>query len=429
MIPCNIPSPRRVSFPMFPALKSSVWSCCAALLAASVCIPDSIKAETAALPGIKLWPNGAPGQKGDTAWDVPRVEAYEAPKDKANGGAVLVCPGGGYGGLAADHEGKQVAQFFNSFGVTAFVLSYRLGSHGYHHPIELNDAKRGMRWIRTNAAQYGIDPQRIGVIGFSAGGHLASTLATLFDDGDSSAADVIDRASSRPDWACLCYPVISMIEPFMHRGSRKNLLGPDDNDENGTKMSSERNVTDRTPPTFIFQTDEDSGVPAENAVSFYLALRKHKIPAEMHIYQHGPHGVGLMQGDPILGTWGGHLHDWLRVNGFLSTAKRAAITGTVTINGKPVSWGGVTFSPVNPSDPQVTARVMGGKFKLDAKSGAVLGKNGLKVVYSAADVPTLTASDAPAGVMETTKQSAGGDELSFEVKDGANTVTLELKNP
>jgi acetyl esterase/lipase len=188
-IPCNIPTPRRVSFPMVPALKSSLWSCCSALLAVTVCIPGPIKAETAELPGIKLWPNGAPGQKGDTAWDMPRVEAYAAPKDKANGGAVLVCPGGGYGGLAADHEGKQVAQFFNSFGVTAFVLSYRLGSHGYHHPIELNDAKRGMRWIRTNAAQYGIDPQRIGVIGFSAGGHLASTLATLFDDGVANLTD------------------------------------------------------------------------------------------------------------------------------------------------------------------------------------------------------------------------------------------------
>lgn len=414
---------------MFALFQSPVWSCCAAVLAAVTLAPSPLRAETADLPGIKLWPNGAPGQKGDTAWDVPRVEPYQAVKDKANGGAVLVCPGGGYGGLAADHEGKQIAQFFNSFGVSAFVLSYRLGSHGYHHPIELNDAKRAMRWIRTNAGSYGIDPQRIGVIGFSAGGHLASTVATLFDDGDPQAADAVDRASSRPDWACLCYPVISMIEPYMHRGSRKNLLGPEDNDENGAKMSSERNVTDRTPPTFIFQTDEDVVVPAENAVAFYLALRKHKIPAEMHIYQRAPHGVGLMQGDPILGTWGGHLHDWLRSNGFLSAAKRAAITGTVKINGKPVSWGGVTFTPANPSDPQVTARVMRGAFKLDAKNGATVGKNSLKVVYSAADVPSLTPADAPAGVMETTRQSASGPELSFDVQEGANTVTLELTRP
>ena len=400
------------------------------LLIASLALSASMSHAADAPEAIKLWPNGAPGQKGDTPNDIPRVEVYQAAKDKANGTGVVVCPGGGYGGLAADHEGKQIAQFFNRFGVSAFVLYYRLGSHGYHHPIELNDAKRAMRWVRTNAAKHGIDPKRIGVIGFSAGGHLASTVGTLFDDGDANAADEIDKAGSRPDWMCLGYPVISMSEPFMHRGSRKNLLGPDDTDENGAKMSSERNVTDLTPPTFIFQTDEDNGVPAENAVSFYLALRKHHVPAEMHIYQHGPHGVGLMQGDPILGTWGGHLRDWLRCNGCLSTAQRAAVTGSVTINGRPVSWGGVTFSPANPSDPQVTARVMGGKFKLDAKAGAALGMNKLNVVYSAADVPALTPKDAPEGVMETTKKSAADSEdLSVEIKEGVNTVTLELKNP
>ncbi|MEI6872078.1 MAG: alpha/beta hydrolase, partial [Verrucomicrobiota bacterium] len=218
---------------------------------------------------IKLWPNGAPSQKGDTPDDIPRIDAYPALKDKANGTAVVICPGGGYGGLSVDHEGKQVAQFCNAFGVTAFVLNYRLGSHGYHHPVELNDAKRAMRWVRANSATYAVDPRRIGILGFSAGGHLASTVGTLFDEGDPQASDPVDKMSSRPDWMCLCYPVISMSEPYMHRGSRKNLLGPDDTDENGAKMSSERNVTDRTPPTFILQTDEDKGVPAENAVAFY----------------------------------------------------------------------------------------------------------------------------------------------------------------
>ncbi|MCE9519192.1 MAG: alpha/beta hydrolase [Verrucomicrobia bacterium] len=274
---------------------------------------------------VNLWPQGAPGAKGDKPQDIPRVEIY-LPAEKANGAAMVVCPGGGYGVLAADHEGKQIAEFYNRLGVTAFVLYYRLGSKGYHHPIELNDAKRALRWVRSNAQKYAIDPQRIGITGFSAGGHLASTAATLFDDGDAKAADPIDRVSSRPDVCVLGYPVITMMNDFTHKGSRANLLGPDkDDDQLATKLSSQNNVTDRTPPTFIFQTDEDKVVPAENAVNYYLALRKHHVPAEMHIYQRGPHGVGLKLSDPILGTWSAHLADWLRLGGFLGDIKKGAV--------------------------------------------------------------------------------------------------------
>ncbi len=268
---------------------------------------------------IKLWPGGAPGAMGDKPEDTPSLEIFK-PTEKANGAAMVVCPGGGYGALAKDHEGKQIAQFYNSLGVTAYVLYYRLGTHGYHHPIELNDAKRALRWVRTNADKFGIDPKRIGITGFSAGGHLAASAATLFDEGDKNATDPIERASSRPDVCVLGYPVITLIGGPEHRGSRNNLLGPEkDNDELATKLSAQNNVTPRTPTTFIFQTDADTTVPAENAVFFYLALRKNKVPAEMHIYQSGPHGVGLKLSDPVLGTWSQHLAAWLKLNGFLGS--------------------------------------------------------------------------------------------------------------
>lgn len=373
-----------------------------------------------------LWPEGAPGAKGSAPTDQPWIDLYPVTKEKANGSAFVVCPGGGYGGLAADHEGAQIAKFFNGLGAYAVVLHYRLGSQGYHHPIELNDAKRAIRWVRANAGKLGIDPRRIGVIGFSAGGHLASTTATMFDDGDATAADPINRASSRPDVAVLCYPVISMSDPWMHRGSRKNLLGPNDNDEMGREMSTHLRVTERTPPTFVFQTDEDTVVPAENAVHFYLACRQHQVPAEMHIYRPGPHGVGLIHGDPVLGTWSGHLRDWLRNQGFFHPAKRAAVEGKATVNGKPVSWGSVVFEPVNPNAPRVCARVMGGKFKLDAANGPSLGKHKLRVNCSAADVPGLEDDD---GVLEKAKASAAdAAELSCEIKESGNVLVIELRH-
>lgn len=353
------------------------------------------------------------------------------PSNKQCGAGVVVLPGGGYGGLAADHEGRQIAQFYNNLGVTAFVCFYRLGSQGYHHPTEMNDAKRAVRWARANADKYGLDKGRIGLTGFSAGGHLASTVGTLFDGGDPNAADPIDKVSSRPDFLVLGYPVISMSDPFMHGGSRKNLLGPEnDNEELARQLTNYRNVSAHTPPTFIFQTDEDTVVPAENAVQFYLALRKNKVPTEMHIYQRGPHGVGLQHGDPILSTWGGHLRDWLRNNGWLSTAKRAAVEGTVTVNGAPATWGAIVFTPEDLLAPVASARVMSGKFQLSARDGAVLGKNKLRITFSSAVVPSVTDKEAPEGVLTTTKMSKNAaEELTFDVKEGTNKLALELKWP
>ncbi|MEM7015520.1 MAG: alpha/beta hydrolase, partial [Verrucomicrobiota bacterium] len=294
-----------------------------------------------------LWPDGAPGAKGDAEHDQPAMYVYKPILSKTNGCGVIVFPGGGYGGLAADHEGHQIGRFFNEFGVTAFVVHYRLGSKGYHHPTQLNDAKRAIRIVRHDAEKYRLDPDRIGTMGFSAGGHLCSMTGTIFDHGQPDAEDPIDRPSSRPNFIIPCYPVISMSTEYSHGGSRRNLLGGDfapDSDE-AKAVSTELLVKPDTPPAFIFQTDADKPVPAENCVLFYLALRKQGIPAEMHIYQNGPHGVGLMQGDPILGTWGGHLRDWMRSNSFLGKSERADVSGEVTLNGKPVSWGSITFTP------------------------------------------------------------------------------------
>lgn len=372
---------------------------------------------------VKLWPEGAPGAKGDTDKDQPFINVWPAAKDKANGAAFVVCPGGGYGGLAADHEGVQVAKWFNGIGVSAFVLHYRLGSAGYHFPTQLIDVQRAIRHVRANAKQYGIDPERIGIIGFSAGGHLTSMAATMFDEKPAGMTnDAVDQVSARPTVAAPTYPVISMIEDYGHKGSRKNLLGPNDNDELAKHVSTELRVTANTPPMFIFHTDDDTVVPAENPVAFYLACRKHKVPAELHIYKPGPHGVGLYLGDPVLGTWSGHLSDWLRNQGFLKTMKRTAINGKVSINGKPVSWGSVIFASEDPSAPLACARVMGGKFKLDEKSGPVVGKVKLTVSYSAADVPDLETAD---GTVTTKEQKPGAGDWSFEVVEGAKDVELQ----
>ena len=368
---------------------------------------------------LRLWPSGAPGAKGAEDKDEPFVEVWAAAKDKANGAAFVVCPGGGYGGLAADHEGTQVAKYFNGLGVSAFVLHYRLGSQGYHYPTQLIDVQRAIRFVRASAAERGLDPHRVGVIGFSAGGHLTSMAATLFDEKPAGASsDATDALSARPDVAVPCYPVISMSDDFGHKGSRKNLLGPQNDDDVLAKsLSTYTRVTAQTPPIFLFQTDEDTVVPAENAVQFYLACRREHVPAELHIYRPGPHGVGLMQGDPVLGSWPQHLAAWLRNQGFFSTAPRVAITGTVTINGKPVSWGAIAFTPLDANAARPTARVMGGKFKLDAAGGAAVGKVELFVTYSAADVAGLETESG------TATQSAG----VFEIKADGGALALALQ--
>jgi acetyl esterase/lipase len=261
-----------------------------------------------------LWPGAAPGAIGDEDRDKPTITIW-LPKGNANGSAVVVCPGGGYGALAMDHEGKQIAEWLNGRGVAAFVLKYRLGPR-YRHPAPLTDVQRAIRTVRQGAAGFGVAQDRIGVWGFSAGGHLASTAATHFNSGMPDAADAIDRVSSRPDFAVLAYPVITMTA-HTHGGSRRNLLGETPDPQLIELLSNEKQVTPQTPPTFLFHTSDDPGVPVENSVYFYLALRKAGVPAEMHLYEHGRHGVGLAPADPVLSSWGTRLTDWMRGRGLL----------------------------------------------------------------------------------------------------------------
>jgi acetyl esterase/lipase len=270
---------------------------------------------------VPLWSQAAPGALGAAAEDVPTLTPYLVPEGRGTGTAVVVCPGGGYGALSMDKEGDQVARWLNSLGVAGFVLKYRLGPR-YRHPIELGDAQRAIRTVRARAAEYRVLPERVGIMGFSAGGHLASTAGTHFDSGDPAAGDPIDRLSCRPDFLVLVYPVISFTTPYTHRGSMRNLLGDNPDPQLVENLSNELRVTPQTPPTFLFHTSADTTVPAENSVLFYLALRKAGVPAEMHIYEQGAHGVGLAPTDEALASWPARLAEWLRVRGLLNAAAK-----------------------------------------------------------------------------------------------------------
>ena len=225
-------------------------------------------------------------------------------------------PGGGYARLSMNLEGRAPANYFNTLGIAAFVLRYRLGPQ-YHHPIELGDAQRAIRTVRARASEWHIAPDRIGMMGFSAGGHLASSASTHFDSGTADTSDPIDRVSSRPDFAILGYPVITFVESWTHQGSKTNLLGDAPDPALARSLSSETQVTASTPQTFIYQTNADTTTPAENAVSYYLALRKAGVPAEMHIFRDGRHGSGLGMTDPALAEWPRLLANWLRVSHLL----------------------------------------------------------------------------------------------------------------
>jgi acetyl esterase/lipase len=265
---------------------------------------------------IPLWENRAPGALGDADTDRPTLTIFRAVARQGGVTSVIVAPGGGYTNLSMDKEGRQIASWFNAMGVTAFVLKYRLGPR-YHHPIELGDAQRAIRLVRSRAMQFGVAPDRIGMMGFSAGGHLAATTGTRFDDGNAGAPDEIDRASSRPDFLILAYPVISFDPAIAHAGSVRSLLGENPAPALLQELSADLHVNAKTPPTFLFSTNADTAVPAENTIRFYLALRQAKVSAEMHIFENGPHGVGLDLGDPALSLWPTLLTNWLRGRGLL----------------------------------------------------------------------------------------------------------------
>jgi acetyl esterase/lipase len=268
---------------------------------------------------IRLWEGDAPGALGKRPQDIPTLTPFPAAAGKQTGATMLILPGGGYGGLA-EHEGTGYAEWFAAHGINAYVLKYRLGSNGYRHPVMLNDAARALRMVRAFARRDGYDPARIGIIGSSAGGHLAATLATHFDsknpDGPTLAAgDAYDGESSRPDVAILCYPVISLGE-FAHAGSRKNLLGENPAAALVQSLSNELQVTKDTPPTFLWHTVEDKAVPVENSLLFASALRRANVPFSLHIYELGAHGLGLGRPGREAPPWADQLLYWFKERKF-----------------------------------------------------------------------------------------------------------------
>ncbi|WP_374016895.1 alpha/beta hydrolase [Paenibacillus thiaminolyticus] len=257
-----------------------------------------------------LWPQGAPLSMGEPAEAGPALHLFPADGPEP-AGAVIVCPGGGYG-FRAEHEGAPVAEWLNSLGIHAFVLDYRV--HPYRHPAPLLDAQRAIRLVRSQARAWNVRPDRVGILGFSAGGHLASTAGTRYDLGTPHAADPIDRESCRPDAMVLCYPVITMGESG-HLHSRENLLGPDADPQLIEALSSERHVTEDTPPAFLWHTSEDD-VKVEHSLQFALSLSRKAIPFDLHVYDKGPHGLGLATSDPYVGGWTTQCGKWLKKLGF-----------------------------------------------------------------------------------------------------------------
>jgi acetyl esterase/lipase len=265
---------------------------------------------------VPLWPDGAPGALGTNANDIPTLTAYLPDAANTTGAAMVICPGGAYMHLAP-HEGNDYALWLNQHGVTCFVLKYRLGTSGYRHPAMLNDASRAVRWVRAHADEFKVDAHRVGIMGSSAGGHLAATLLTHFDAGDANAADAIERQGSRPDLGVLCYPVISMGE-FTHKGSKESLLGKNPDPELVQLLSNELQVTTNTPPCFLWTTFEDTAVPIENTLLFAAALQRNHVPFDLHVYQKGGHGMGLKDKPPFANPhpWAGDCLFWLKVQKF-----------------------------------------------------------------------------------------------------------------
>lgn len=242
---------------------------------------------------IELWPDSAPGALGKADTDIPTLTPFLADAKIATGAAVVICPGGGYHALMTSFEGEHYARWLNEMGVHGFVLKYRLSSGGYHHPAMMQDATRAMRLVRSRAGEWGVDPKRVGIMGSSAGGHLASTIMTHFDKGDAQSTDVVERQSSRPDMGILCYAVITLDPAKTNVISMENLLGKNPPEELRKLFSNEQHVTSDTPPCFLFHTADDSIVRVENSIMFAEACAKARVPFSLHIYPSGPHGLAL----------------------------------------------------------------------------------------------------------------------------------------
>ena len=283
--------------------------------------PASLPASPPAVPVVPLWPGTAPGAHGSADGDVPALSVYLPAPAIASGSAMVICSGGGYDRIEDAKEGIPAAQFLTALGVASFVLRYRLAPTPYQYPVMMWDAQRAIRFLRHNAAQYGIKTDRIGVMGFSAGGHLASTIATHSGTTfDLPQTDEIDAESSRPDYQVLIYPVITMTPPFTAAASHRHLLGDNPDAHLQDYLSNEKHVTANTPPAFLVSTSADVIAPCENSLSYFSAMRAAGIPSELHIYERGAHGAGLAVGDPSEGTWPGLLEQWLLERGLLSAS-------------------------------------------------------------------------------------------------------------
>jgi acetyl esterase/lipase len=283
---------------------------------------------------LKLWPEGIPGSKTDPSYVenititdgktircekvvTPDLTVFLPAPEKSNGAAVMICPGGGYGALAFDHEGNAIAKWLNDNGIAGIILKYRLPSDQIMKDKSvgpLQDAQEAMRIIRRHASEWKIDPKRIGVIGFSAGGHLASTISTHYAE---KVYDVKDDISARPDFSLLIYPVVSMDTLITHRGSRNNLLGIKPDDDQVRRFSNELQITAETPPAFLVHSSDDDAVPAMNSIGYYKGLQKNKIPAELHIFQKGGHGYGLAIGRGTESSWPDLCITWLKAIGLI----------------------------------------------------------------------------------------------------------------
>jgi acetyl esterase/lipase len=362
---------------------------------------------------VPLWTGDAPGAKGQEPEDRPQLDVLLAPKDKANGSAIIVCPGGGYNVRAMDHEGLQVAQWLNTQGIHAFVLSYRVRQAGYEPPVALIDAKRALRQVRANAPTYGVDPKRIGIMGFSAGAHLASWAGEVFDAGSGDSPDPVERVSSRPDFVVMVYG-----SPSQQQGANP---GP-------------KPVSSETPPTFMVLTTTDMVDPA-GCLRHLQALRAAKVEAELHVFGgDGGHGRGLHRGDPYTGIWPTLLVNWLRRNAFFTSVPRASVEGTVTIDGAPLFLGWITFYPVdNPNAPIASgywdddfpADSLYGYYKIESRYGPVPGRYRVEVRHLSKD--RLTVPSIPREEIYTRLSPESPAPIFVDIKPGDNKLDLAIR--
>ncbi len=346
---------------------------------------------------VLLWPEGAPHAKGTAITDQPALTIHLP--DNPTGAAMVISPGGGFTKLASDNEGLHVARWLNSIGVTAFVLRYRLRPD-YEPTVALLDVQRAIRYVRHSASTLGIDPGRIGILGFSAGGRLATSAAIRSDPGSPTAADPIDRVSCRPDFAVPIYPVIDEELPGL--------------------------VTPASPPVFLALTHEDLSQRIKGTLPFYESLLDNEVPAEMHVFARGKHGAGLAPGDPSLGQWPVLLRRWLRDSGFQTAKERIPLKGTVTIDGEPLLWGGISFIPEDPNAPSIW-EYSGGEFSIDAANGPVPGAHRVEVHILSRDMSDMKSGRYSMDGAERYTRANPRTETPLTVEIGANEeVTIAI---